>query len=222
MLQVASVSQCAQRSFALGQQVPSAAGDQNPHEVVVECPPRLVGAGDGHPDEAGRAVDDRRDHGTRTVLGISRDHHHRLRPAEDRRPRVRHFGDFGFGQRLAIPLTQHLGRRFERFGVVSDGLAAYARPCCPPKVRPQRLPTTATEVFGVIGREQQDRAAKSILRHDPQEPLAEVQGECPAGRRRREAGALRPRPHEDDEERREAPRSSHRGREQARPPIGAA
>ena len=61
-------------------------------------------------------------------------------------------GDFGVGQRFAVSLTQDFGCRLEGLGMVRDRFAADAGTCCPTKVRPQSLPATTTEVFGVIGR----------------------------------------------------------------------
>lgn len=135
----------------------------------------------------------------RAVIAISRDHHHRLRPAEDWGPRIGQTGDLGVAQRFVISLTQHFGCRLERLGVVRDGLAAYAGARCPTEVRPQSLPATATEVFGVIGRKQQHRPAESILRKDAEEPLAEVQGERPPSGRRREWRMFRPRLENEDD-----------------------
>jgi hypothetical protein len=179
---------------AFREEVPNTARDQDSNEVVVKRPPSLVAARHGHADEANRIVDHCSRECERAPESVARDDERHLRPGKNRGPARQH-GQLGAGQSYpSVP--DDLRYLIESTARVADRLAPDSRGSGSSKIGPERLAVAATQVVGVMVRQDQDPSAKPVLREETERPLVKVRAQHLAGQRRRQGHLLRTRPEE--------------------------
>ena len=178
MLDVLRESQPTEQSPTHRQEVPDAAGDQDPYEVIVKRPARVVARRHGQVDETHGFVDDRDHEGHRLPVPVTCDCDRRFRPCQQRAEARHPSLPFRLRLRLRVAVvaqqTQGVIGGAPRVGHL---LAADARCRRSSEVGPECLAATAAHIVRVLLREDEDPPTETIPR-DPEQPLVEVRLEC--------------------------------------------
>jgi hypothetical protein len=167
------VAERPERPVALTQEILNPPSDQDPNEVIVESPPRLVTTGDGALDEANRLVDDRCHERDRATVVVARHQEGYFRSREYRRPTGRPYGQLGFGHGGTATMLdlQYLIESARRVGYLLTPDSGSRRF---PEVGPQRLAPVAAQIITMIDWKEQHPTAQTIPRKHTQKPLIEI------------------------------------------------
>src|SRR5215469_11774037 len=86
VLHLRSKAECPEWTETVDEEVPHASSDEDPDDMVVQCPPRIVTTGDAHPDQAHRVVDHNYHQRERATPFVSGDREGHFGPCELRQP----------------------------------------------------------------------------------------------------------------------------------------
>jgi hypothetical protein len=213
VLHVPGKPECPERSSSVDQEVSDTPSDQEPNDVVVKRPPRLVARRHGVFDQTHRVVDHGGCDRHRSTVLIASDRESYLGPRDARADVVQPGLQVGLGE--PVPLaTQDVGEVLGGALRVAHHLALDAGGGSSSEVRPQRLATVSAKVGRMVRREEQYPSAKALAGQDPQRALAEVRVKSLPGRRSRQSHVFPWGLHEESDQRGEATRPPHGRRDQ--------
>ncbi len=210
MLHVAPGAERAERPSSVYQETSDPSRDQEAHEVVVECPSRLVARCHRVLDDADAVVNQCRRDGQRLAAVIAGDHNSHVRPCDERGDDSQPSLEVPVGQRAPLA-PQHAGDLARGAPCVAHDVTLDTRGRRSLQVGSECLATAPAYVVRMVCRKQQDASEEPLPREKAERAFAEVLAErLPSGRLRQ--GHVFPRgSHEEDAQRDDAPWSPHRG-----------